>query len=218
MPFKKWITGIFWWKKTSELEKLVEKQHEIIKELGERSKEIGIPTKKHEEIIEKFKNEVRENSNILEKEREKASSLERDIKKQQRVNTELKGEVERKTTIISEYEGKLKEVSNRYQEAIEKLEKERDITVTQAKEIENELRRNSELRREFGGHEESIQRLKNEIAEINNRYQYAIEKLDKATDNIACLEMLILELDKELGLMDIVDKIETKTPEITIKT
>ncbi len=162
MPFKKWITGIFWWKKTSEIEKLVEKQHEIIKELGERSKETGIPTKKHEEIIEKFKNEIRENSNILEKEREKASSLERDIKKQQRVNTELKGEVERKTTIISEYEGKLKEVSNRYQETIEKLEKEKQTAI--------------------------------------------------------CLEMLILDLDKELGLMDIVDKIETKTPEITIKT
>ncbi len=122
MAFKKWITGIFWWKKTSELEKLIEKQQEIIKELGESSKEAVVPSKKQEETIEKFKNDIREISNILEKERERASSLEREIRKQQRISDELKDEVERKTSLISEYDGKLDEVSNRYPEVIEKLE------------------------------------------------------------------------------------------------
>jgi len=160
MAFKKWITGIFWWKKTSELEKLIEKQQEIIKELGESSKEIGIPSK----------NEIREISNILEKERERASSLEREIRKQQRISDELKDEVERKTSLISEYE-------------------------------------------------ESVNTFKGKIEEISNRYQEAIEKLEKEKQTAICLEMLILDLDKELGLIDIVTKIEAeeKIPEITIK-
>jgi len=160
MAFKKWITGIFWWKKTSELEKLIEKQQEIIKELGESSKEIGIPSK----------NEIREISNILEKERERASSLEREIRKQQRISDELKDEVERKTSLISEYE-------------------------------------------------ESVNTFKGKIEEISNRYQEAIEKLEKEKLTAISLEMLILDLDKELGLMDIVNKIEAeeKIPEITIK-
>lgn len=160
MPFKKWITGIFWWKKTSELEKLIEKQHEIIKELGERSKEIGIPGKKHEETVEKFKNNI---SNILEKERE--------IQKVQRINSELREEIEKKTSLISEYE-------------------------------------------------KSARTLKGKLEEISNRYQEVSEKYDKEKQNAICLEMLILDLDKELGLMDIVEKIEEKEekiPEITIK-
>jgi len=170
MAFKKWITGIFWWKKTSELEKLIEKQQEIIKELGERSKEAVVPSKKQEETIEKFKNEIREISNILEKERERASSLEREIRKQQRISDELKEEIERKTALITEYE-------------------------------------------------ESVKTFKGKIEEISNRYQEAIEKLEKEKQTAICLEMLILDLDKELGLIDIVTKIEAeeKIPEITIK-
>jgi len=170
MAFKKWITGIFWWKKTSELEKLIEKQQEIIKELGESSKEAVVPSKKQEETIEKFKNEIREISNILEKERERASSLEWEIRKQQRISDELKDEVERKTSLISEYE-------------------------------------------------ESVNTFKGKIEEISNRYQEAIEKLEKEKLTAISLEMLILDLDKELGLMDIVNKIEAeeKIPEITIK-
>lgn len=171
MAFKKWITGIFWWKKTSELEKLIEKQQQIIKELGESSKEIGIPNKKQEETAEKFKNEIREISNILEKERERASSLEREIRKQQRISDKLKEEIERKTSLITEYE-------------------------------------------------ESVKTLKGKLDEVSNRYQEVIEKLEKEKQTAICLEMLILDLDKELGLMDIVTKIEEKEekiPEITIK-
>lgn len=143
------ISRIFWWKRISELEKLVEKQHEIIKELGERSKETVLEGKKHEEIVEKFKNDIREISSTLEKEKERTSSLEREISKEQRINNELKG--------------KLKEVNNKYQEVIEKFEKEKQTAIT--------------------------------------------------------LEMLILDLNKELRLMDIAKKIEVeeKTPEITIK-
>ena len=171
MAFKKWITGIFWWRKTTELEKLIEKQQQIIKELGESSKEIGIPNKKQEETIEKFKNEIREINNILEKERERASSLEGEIRKQQRISDKLKEEIERKTSLITEYE-------------------------------------------------ESAKTFKDKLDEVNNRYQKAIERLEKEKQTNICLEMLILDLDKELGLLDIVAKIaeeEEKIPEITIK-
>ena len=170
MSFKKWVDNIFWWRKVSHLEKLVDKQHEIIKELGERSKETGIPIKKHEETIENFNKEISDIRTSLEKEKEKASVFERELSKVQNINTEFKGEVERKNTLIREYE-------------------------------------------------ESVKTLKDKFEEVSNRYQEAIEKFEKEKQTAISLEMLILDLDKELGLMDAVKQIEgeEKLPEITIE-
>ncbi|MFZ2410298.1 MAG: hypothetical protein WAW23_01880, partial [Candidatus Methanoperedens sp.] len=122
--------------------------------------------------------------------------------------------------LIKEYDDaiqKLKiditDINNRYQEAKNKIEKDRETIVNKEKEIESERRTSSDIRKELEmrtgsikGHEESIQKLKNELAEMNNRYQEAIDKLNAEMDNAISLEMLILELDRELGLMDFVKK------------
>ncbi len=169
MTFKKWIDNIFWWRKISHLEKLVDKQHEIIKELGERGKETGIPVKKHEETIENFKKEISEIRTGLEKEKEKATTLERELRKEQKINTEFKEDAERKNSLIREYD-------------------------------------------------ESVKTLKDKFEEVNNRYQEAIEKFEKEKQTAINLEMMLLEMDKELGLMNTLEKIEgkKKLPEITI--
>ncbi len=164
------INRIFWWRRISELENLVEKQHEIIKELGERAKEAAISGRDREET-EKLKNDIKQISSALEKEMERASSLAREIRNEERINSELKEEIERKTALINEYE-------------------------------------------------ESIRTIKGQLEEVNDRYQELIEKFEKEKQTAICLEMLILDLDKELGLMDIAKKIEVveKAPEITIKS
>ncbi len=134
----------------------------------------------------------------------------------QKLKNEIAGISKEYQEIIKEYEestkklkNEISEISKKYKEASSKLEKERALTVTHANEIENQQRINSELRREFGGHEEAIKKLKNEIAEITSRYQDATEKLDKATDKVASLEMLLIDLDKELGLLNLVKNTDT---------
>lgn len=112
----------------------------------------------------------------------------------------------------------LAEINNRYQEAKDKLEKEQEITSNLEREIEDERRKNSDYRKEIEANEESIQNLRNELAEINNRYQETIENLDKVSDKVVTLEMLILDLDKELGLFALVEKNkETELLEAPIK-
>ncbi|MFZ2411982.1 MAG: hypothetical protein WAW23_10460, partial [Candidatus Methanoperedens sp.] len=82
-------------------------------------------------------------------------------------------------------------------------------------EFKEESERKNSLIREY---EESVKTLKGKFEEVNNRYQEAIEKFEKEKQTAINLEMLILELDKELGLMDTLEKIEEekKLPEITI--
>ncbi|MDD5473456.1 MAG: hypothetical protein PHU34_04825 [Candidatus Methanoperedens sp.] len=112
----------------------------------------------------------------------------------------------------------LAEINNRYQEAKDKLEKEREITSNFEREIEDVRRRNNDYRKEIEANEESIQNLKSELAEINNRYQETIEKLDKIDDKVVTLEMLILDLDKELGLFALLEENqETELLEAPIK-
>jgi len=61
------------------------------------------------------------------------------------------------------------------------------------------------------------EKLNNNIQDINSKYKelkikYAevSEKLDKEIEHAASLEMLILDMDKELGLMDILKKIKAQ--------
>ncbi len=127
----------------------------------------------------------------------------------------LKNEI---TKISKEYQEVLKE----YEEFTKKLKLEIDGLNNKYQELknnfENEQRINNELRKELETkgdvaikrYEESIQKLKKESEEINNRYQDAIEKLHTEREHAATLEILILELDKELGLMDLVKKTDTE--------
>jgi chromosome segregation ATPase len=219
------ISRIFWWKRIPELENLVEKQHEIIKELGERSKETVIPRKNQEEI-EKFKNDIQQISSTLEKEKEKASSLEREVEKQQKIIKEL-GERSKETVIPDNKQEEIEKFKNDIQQISSTLEKEREKTSSLEREIRKEERINNELKGEIerktsliSKHEESIKTFKGKLAEVNNRYQEVLEKFEKEKQTAICLEMLILDLDKELGLMDIAKKLELEDepPEIMIRS
>ncbi|MCZ7393534.1 MAG: hypothetical protein O8C56_09450, partial [Candidatus Methanoperedens sp.] len=107
------------------------------------------------------------------------------------------------------------------------LEKERDRASSLEKEIRQEERVNNELKEELerktaliSEYEESIKSIKGNLEEVNNRYLEVLEKFEKEKRIAINLEMLILDLDKELGLMDIAKKLELEdeTPEITIKS
>ncbi len=142
----------------------------------------------------------------------------------QKLNAEIKEMSKEYQELIEGYEDvirKLKveiaDVGQRYREAKNKLEKECEKTAVKEKELEGERKISSGLRKELEmrrvpikEYEESIQKLKEELTEMSNRYQEAIEKLNKEMDNAISLEMLILELDRELGLTDIVKKLDKK--------
>lgn len=190
----------------SELQKLVETQQEIIKELREHSKVTYIPNRQQEETIERLKNEVNRYQGLIKAYEESANKL----------NAELE-----EIRIMYQKE------RIKYQEVANQLEKERDIASSLEREISKGQGIPKELKEEIekktsliSEYEKSAKTLKNNFEEISNRYQEASEKYEKEKQNAIHLEMLILELDKELGLMNIIEKIETKQdekPEITVK-
>ena len=84
-------------------------------------------------------------------------------------------------------------------------------------ELKDEIEKKTAIINEY---EKSAKILKNNFDEISNRYQEATEKYEKERQSTIRLEMLILELDKAVGLMDIIEKIEIKPEEktgITVK-
>ncbi len=192
----------------SRLQKLIEKQQEMIKGLRE-PQVTYVPSKEQEETIERLKNEVNRYEGIIKTYEESANKL----------NAELE-----ELRLMHQKE-RLK-----YQEVANQLEKERDRASSLEMEI-REIRKGQgipkELKEEIehktsliSEYEKSVKTLKNNLQEINDRYQVASEKYEKEKQNAIHLEMLILELDKELGLMDIIEKIETKqeeNPGITVK-
>jgi chromosome segregation ATPase len=84
----------------------------------------------------------------------------------------------------------------------EELEKEREITKHLKEEIEK--------KRAPGDYEESIKKLQSDIAELSSKYKEANDRFEKERQNTVCLEMLLLDIDKELGLMNIVKKMDEK--------
>lgn len=185
----------------SELQKLIEKQQEIIKEQKEHYEVTYIPNKQQEEIIERLKKEVNRYQGIVRTYEESANKL----------NAELE-----------EIRLMYQKERIRYQEVANQLEKEREKVSSLErefskghgipKELKEEIEKKTSLIREF---EMSAKTLKNNFEEISNRYQEASEKYEKEKQNAIRLEMLILDLDKELGLMDIVEKIKPKEEETT---
>ncbi len=182
------------------------------KNIGEKDKQIyNLETELEEkqEIIAEIekmllaKKRFELTGNITLKQKESIQNLRNEIAQISREHQEV---IKKYEESIQELNNEIAETNNRYQEAKNKLEKEQDVAANLEKEIEDERRINSEYRKEIEAYEESIQDLRNEIAEINNRYQETIEKLDKVADNVVTLEMLILDLDKELGLFNIIEK------------
>ncbi|MDP3105910.1 MAG: hypothetical protein Q8M95_15045 [Candidatus Methanoperedens sp.] len=96
-------------------------------------------------------------------------------------------------------EDKEKQISKTKKE----LEKEREITRHLKEEIEKK-------RTPVKDHEESVKKLQSDIAELSSKYKEANDKLEKERQNTVCLEMLILDIDKELGLMNMVKKMDEK--------
>jgi chromosome segregation ATPase len=226
MSFKNKITRIFLWKnrltapqvsenKTereleekqetiSSLQKLIVKQQEIIKGLGEHRKAAYIPDRQQEETIERLSNEVNRYQGTIKTYEESANKL----------NAEL-----------DEIRLMYQKERVKYQEVANQLEKERE----KVSSLERELREfgkgqgvPEELKEEIekktaliSVYEGQAKTLKNNLEEISNRYQEATEKYEKERQSTIRLEMLILELDKALGLMDIIEKIETKPEEKT---
>ncbi len=192
----------------SSLQKLIEKQQEMIKEIREHQVAY-VPSKQQEEIIEKLKNEINRYQGIIKTYEESANKL----------NAELE-----EIRLVHQNE------RVKHQEVANQLEKERDIASSLEREI-RELRKGQvipkELKEEIekktsliSEYERQVKTLKNNLDEISNRYQEATEKYEKEKQSTIRLEMLILELDKELGLMDIIEKIETNQEEkarITVK-
>jgi len=192
----------------SRLQKLIEKQQELIKELREQHVTY-VPSKQQEETIEKLKIEVNRYEGIIKTYEVSANKL----------NAELE-----------EIRLMYQKERTKYQEVANQLEKERDRASSLEMEIK-EIRKGQEIPKELkeeiehktsliSEYEKSVKTLKNNLEEINDRYQVASEKYEKEKQGAIHLEMLILELDKELGLMDIIEKIETKqeeTPRITVK-
>ncbi len=220
------------------LQKLIEKQQEIIKELRELGKGTYVPNKQQEETIERLKNTVEKQQEVIKELREHGYVPD---KQQEEIIGKLKKEVERYQGMIKAYEesaNKLntelddirimyQKMSVKYQEVANQLEKERDIVSGLEREFRKEQEINNEFKKDLekktsliSEYEKSARTLKGRLDEISNRYQEASEKYEKEKQNAVRLEMLILDLDKELGLMDIVEKIETKEeeiPEVTIK-
>lgn len=154
-------------------------------------------------LAQKRKLELTDTKIHTQKQKESIQNLRNEIAQISREHQEV---IKKYEESIQELNNEIAETNNRYQEAKNKLEKEQDVAANLEKEIEDERRINSEYRKEIEAYEESIQDLRNEIAEINNRYQETIEKFDKVADNVVTLEMLILDLDKELGLFNIIEK------------
>jgi len=226
MSFKNKITRIFLWKNRpaaqvseteleqkqeiiSSLQKLIVKQQEIIKELGEHRKAAYIPDKQQEETIERLRNEINRYRGIIKTYEESADKL--------------ISELEEIRLMYQKERVKYQEVANQLEKEREKvssLERElREFGKGQGipKELKDEIEKKTALINEY---EKSAKILKNNFDEISNRYQEATEKYEKERQSTIRLEMLILELDKELGLMDIIEKIETKQEEnagITVK-
>ncbi len=218
------------------LQKLIEKQQEIIKELRELVTGRYVPDKQQEETIEKLKNTV-EKQQVVIKELQEQGYVPN--KQQEEIIGKLKKEIEKYQVMIKAYEestNKLnaeldeirimyQKVNVKYQEVANKLEKERETASSLERESRKEQGINNEFRKDFekktsliSEYEKSARTLKGRLDEISNRYQEATEKYEKEKQNAVRLEMLILDLDKELGLMDAVKKIEEeeKLPEITI--
>lgn len=220
------------------LQKLIEKQQEIIKELRELGKGTYVPSKQQEETIEKLKNTVEKQQEVIKELREQGYVPD---KQQEEIIGKLKKEVERYQGMIKAYEesaNKLntelddirimyQKMSVKYQEVANQLEKEREIVSGLEREFRKEQEINNEFKKDLekktsliSEYEKSARTLKGRLDEISNRYQETTEKYEKEKQNAVRLEMLILDLDKELGLMNIVEKIETKEeeiPEVTIK-
>ncbi len=189
-----------------ELQKLIGKQQEIIKELREHGEVTYVPSKEQEETIAKLKTEINRYQEIIKTYEESASKLNAELEK-----------------IRSMYQ----QERIKYQEVANQLEKEREIVSSLEREIRKEHGIDKELKEDIekktsliSEYEKSARILRGKLEEISNRYQEASEKYEKEKQNAIRLEMLILDLDKELGLLDIVEKIEAKKEEkhgITVK-
>lgn len=224
MSFSNKITRIFLWKNRASaaqvsedkpeiianLKKLIEKQQEIIKELSEHRKVTYIPDKQPEEAIERLKNEIKRYQGIIKTYEESADKLNagldeiRLMYQKERVKyQEVANQLEKEREKVSSLERELREISKGQ---------------VMPEELKDEIEKKTALINEY---EKSAKILKNNLDEISNRYQEATEKYEKERHSTIRLEMLILELDKALGLMDIIEKIETQPEEktgITVKT
>ncbi|MCZ7400946.1 MAG: hypothetical protein O8C61_01850 [Candidatus Methanoperedens sp.] len=182
-----------------ELHKLIEKQQEIIKEQKKHSEVTYIPDKHQEEIIEGLKKEVHRYQEIVRAYEESANKL----------NAEL----EDLRLMYQKERVRAQEVSIQLDKEREKVSNlERELSKGQGipGEHKEEIEKKTSLIREL---EASAKTLKNNFEEISNRYHEASEKYETEKQNAIRLEMLILDLDKELGLLDIADKIRPKEEE-----
>jgi len=202
-----------------ELQKLIEKQQEIIKEQMDHFEVAYIPDKQQE---------------IIKTQKEHSEVTYFPDKQQEEIIGGLKKEVDRYQEIVRTYEesanklnAQLEDVRLMYQkervmaqEAATQLDKEREKVSNLEKEFNKGQEISKELREEIekktsliGEFEMSVKTLRNNFEEISNRYHEASEKYEMEKENAIRLEMLILDLDKELGLMDIAEKIKPKEEE-----
>jgi len=186
-------------KTISELQKLIEKQQEIIREQNEHSQTTYTQNKQQEEIIGRLNKEVNSYHGIVRTYEESANKLNSELE-------EIRLTYQKERVKAQEFATQL----DKEREKVSNLEREFSKGQGIPEELKEEIEKKTSLIREF---EMSTKTLKNNFEEINNRYHEAIEKYETEKQNAIRLEMLILDLDKELGLLDIAEKIRPKEEE-----
>ena len=193
--FINWLISLV--KKTPSAVEVSENQsivelNKIKRELEEKQKTISELQKLiegHQEIIKK-QEEHSEVTNISNKEHEEI--------------------IERLNIVVDSYQ----EIIRTHEESVTKmsaeLEEVRLLYQNEKVKSQEEIDKKTSHIREL---DKSVKTLKNNFEEISNRYHEASEKYEKEKENAIRLEMLILDMDKILGLIDIADNIKPKDEE-----
>jgi len=213
----------------AELEKLIQKPKDIIIERTEGS---TLPDQKQQETIEKFKNEIKEINtryqSILKEYDERNKIINEKLEKELEIRSNLEKE-------LGEINKEYLKVSQIYKKTVDLLDKDKEKVTSLENELEKQQATNNNLRAEIERKaisineyettiknlNERLEELSGRYREINEKYEDVSEKLEKEKQNAITLEMLILDLDNELGLMNIVrnmDEKPRKMSEIIIST
>ncbi|MFA4957059.1 MAG: hypothetical protein WC556_08835 [Candidatus Methanoperedens sp.] len=206
MSFRNWLISLLnirefedKQKTISELQRLIEKQQEIIKEQNEHPVVTSIPNQQQEEIIEGLKKEVNRYQDLIKTYEESANKLNVQLEEIRLMYQNERLKVQEVTTQL-----------DKEREKVSNLEKELSKGTRIPKELKEEIEKKTSLIREY---EKSAKTLKNNFEEISNRYHEASENYEKEKQNAIRLEMMILDMDKELGLTDIAEKMKPKEEE-----
>ncbi|MFA4957600.1 MAG: hypothetical protein WC556_11595 [Candidatus Methanoperedens sp.] len=184
--------------------------------------------KKTPSTVEVSKNqsivELNKTKRELEEKQKTISELEKLIEEQQGIikkqeehsevalipNKEQEEIIERLNLVIDSYQ----EIIRTYEESANKPNAElEEIRLLYQNEKVKSQEENENKTSQIHELEKSVKTLKNNFKEISNRYHEVNEKYEIEKENAIRLEMLILDLDKILGLIDIAENIKPKEDE-----